>query len=201
MKTRLTTMLAAVALAAAALSVPAWAYDPELTFRKGTFVLSGEGAYGWQFELEEKRDFTGLEFWNAGVRAGLLPFETVAKGSPFYGAVELGLEPLYQQYVEPDHRFWAGLSVVVRYHLLALGRVVPYVEMAGSAGGTDLELPEIRSTFAFLVFAGVGASVFVIDRAAVYAGYRWQHVSNGNTRQPNRGFESNVAVAGLSLFF
>lgn len=201
MNTRLTTMLAAVALAIVALSAHAGAYDPELTFRKGAFVLSGEGAYGWQFELEENRDFTGLEFWNAGVRVGLLPFETLVKGSPLYGAFELGLGPLYQKYVEPDHRFWAGLSAVVRYHLLALGRVVPYVEIAGSAGGTDLELPEIRSTFAFLVFAGVGASVFVTDRAAVYAGYRWQHVSNGHTSRPNRGFESNVAVVGLSLFF
>jgi opacity protein-like surface antigen len=78
---------------------------------------------------------------------------------------------------------------------------VPYVEVAGSAGGTDLELPEIRSTFAFLLWGGVGASVFVTENTAVYAGYRWQHVSNGNTSKPNRGFESNVAVAGLSLFF
>ena len=201
MTTRLTSMLAAAALIVLAVAAPSWAYDPEETFRKGTFVLSGEGSYGWQFELEERRDFTGLEFWNAGVRLGLLPFETTAKGSPFYGAFELGLGPLYQQYVEPEHRFWAGLSAVVRYHLLGLGRVVPYAEIAGSAGGTDLELPEIRSTFAFLVFAGVGASVFVTDHAAVYAGYRWQHVSNGNTSQPNRGFESNVAVAGFSFFF
>ena len=201
MNTRLTATLVALALAVTAHSAPAWAYDPELTFRKGTFVLSAEGAYGWQFELEERRDFTGLEFWDVGVRLGLLPFETVAKGSALYGAFELGLGPLYQRYVEPDHRFWAGLSAVVRYHLLALGRVVPYVEIAGSAGGTDLELPEIRSAFAFLVFGGVGASVFVTDRAAVYAGYRWQHVSNGNTSRPNRGFESNVAVVGLSLFF
>jgi len=78
---------------------------------------------------------------------------------------------------------------------------VPYVELAGSAGGTDLELPEIRSDFAFLIFGGAGASVFLTDHAAAYAGYRWQHVSNGNTSRPNRGFESHVAVLGLSLFF
>jgi opacity protein-like surface antigen len=201
MNSPLTSTLALLSLAVVALSAPAWAFDPESTFRKGTLVLSGEGAYGWQFEIEQKRDFTGLEFWDAGVRFGLLPFETVAKGSPFYGTFELGLEPLYQKYVEPDHRFWAGLSAVVRYHFLALGRIVPYVEIAGSAGGTDLELPEIRSTFAFLVFAGAGASVFVTDHAAAYAGYRWQHVSNGKTSLPNRGFECHVAVVGISFFF
>ena len=200
MKSRLTAMLVLVVLALLAPG-PAAAFDPERTFKRGTFVLSGEGAYGWQFDLEDNADFSAIEFWDAGVRFGLLPFETIGKGSPFYGAVELGLEPLYQRYVTPQRRFWAGLSAVARYHFLALGRVVPYVELAGSAGGTDLNLPEIRSSFAFLIFGGAGASVFFNDRAAAYAGYRWQHISNGNTSQPNRGFESNVVVLGLSLFF
>ena len=182
-------------------AAPTAAFDPEQTFKKGTFVLSGEGSYGWQFDIEDNRDFSKIEFWDAGVRVGLLPFETFGKERPLYGALEVGLEPLYQRYVEPERRFWAGLSAVVRYHFLALGRFVPDVELAGSAGVTDLELPEIRSDFAFLVFGGVGASVFVTDHAAAYAGYRWQHVSNGNTSRPNRGFESNVAVLGLSLFF
>jgi len=186
-----------------ALLVPvrAMAFDPEETFAKGTFVLSGEGAYGWQFDLEENRDFSAIEAWDVGLRFGLLPFDTVGNSSPFYGSLEIGLEPLYQRYVEPQRRFWVGLAAVLRYHLLALGRVVPYAELGGGAGGTDLNLPEIRSSFAFLIFGGAGASVFITDRAAAYAGYRWQHVSNGNTSRPNRGFESNVAVVGFSFFF
>jgi opacity protein-like surface antigen len=192
---------ALVAVALALLAVPAGAFDPEQTFKKGTFVLSGEGAYGWQSDVEDNRDPSEIEFWDAGVRFGLLPFETLGKDTPLYGALEVGLEPLYQRYVEPRHRYWAGLSAVARYHFLALGRFVPYVEVAGSAGGSDLRLPEIRSDFAFLIFGGAGASVFVTDHAAAYAGYRWQHVSNGNTSSPNRGFESHVAVVGLSLFF
>jgi lipid A 3-O-deacylase len=194
---------AIAALIAFALLAPASAvaFDPEQTFAKGTIVVSGEGAYGWQFDLEDNRDFSALEFWDASVRVAMLPFEPLGKGSPLYGALEIGLGPLYQRYLEPPRRFWAGLSAVARYHFLSLGRVVPYVEVAGSAGGTDLNLPEIRSDFAFLIFGGAGASVFFSDKGAAYAGYRWQHVSNGNTSRPNRGFESNVAVLGLSLFF
>ena len=201
MKGRLTSLLGVATLAVVVLAPPAWAFDPELTFRKGTFVVSGEGSYGRQLELEQKRDFTGLEFWDAGVRLSLLPFDTLAKGTAVYGAFEFGLEPLFQRYVEPAHRFWAGLSAVIRYHFLGLGRFVPYVEVAGSTGGTDLAVPEIRSTFACLLFGGAGASVFVTDHTAVYGGYRFQHVSNGHTSRPNRGFESNVAVVGVSFFF
>jgi lipid A 3-O-deacylase PagL len=200
MRRLLRSMLPAVVLSLFVTTAPAWAFDPEVTFQKRTFVVSAEGSYGWQLPLEAKSEFTALEFWDAGVRFSVLPFTTLAKGTPFYGAFEVGLEPLYQRYTQPKDRFWAGLVAVGRYHFLGLGRLVPYVELAGSAGGTDLELPEIRSTLAFLVFGGVGASVLVSDHAAVYGGYRFQHVSNGNTSQPNRGFESHVAVVGVSFF-
>jgi len=196
---RLTAIISIVALLLAA--APAWAFDAEQTFKKGTFVLSGEGAYGWQTNLEHKRSASHVEFYDAGVRFSLLPLDTIARSSFLYGALEVGLEPLYQHYTTPKQAFWAGLAAVLRYHFLGLGRVVPYAELGGGAGGTDLEVREINSTLAFLVFGGLGASIFVSNKTAFYVGYRYQHVSNGNTSQPNRGFESNVGVAGISFFF
>src|SRR5205085_10030485 len=169
------------------------------TYKQGTFVLSSEGAYGWQFNFEHKHRVTYLEFYDIGVRFSLLPLEPLGRNHFWYGALEMGFEPLYQKYTEPRDRFWAGLSAVSRYHFLSLGRVVPYLEIGGSAGGTDLEIPEIKSAFAFLVFGGLGASVFITDHMALYTGYRWQHVSNGNTSQPNRGFEAHVLVGGVSF--
>jgi opacity protein-like surface antigen len=91
--------------------------------------------------------------------------------------------------------------VTGRYHFLSLGRVVPYVEAAAFAGATDLRIAEIDSDFTFLLWAGAGASFFASARAALYAGYRWTHVSNGNTDQPNRGFEAHTGVVGVSFFF
>ena len=60
---------------------------------------------------------------------------------------------------------------------------------------------EIDSVFSFMLWGGVGASVFVSDSTAVYAGYRYLHNSNGNVDTPNRGWESHVGVAGLSYYF
>jgi len=117
------------------------------------------------------------------------------------GALEIGVEPLYQRYVEPVDAFYAGLAAVVRYHLLPFGRLVPYVEVAGAAGGTDLKVPEIDSNFSFLLFGGAGLSYFVSDRVALYAGYRFQHVSNARTSSPNFGVNSNTGVVGMSYFF
>jgi opacity protein-like surface antigen len=131
---------------------------------------------------------------------GWLPFAP-AGPAPLHGSFEVGLEPVYQRYLEPNDAFFAGLGLTLRYHLLPLGRFVPYVEGAGFAGGTDLRVKEIDSDFTFMVWLGAGASFFVTDRAALYAGYRWTHVSNGNTKDPNRGFEANTAVVGMSFFF
>jgi Lipid A 3-O-deacylase (PagL) len=129
-----------------------------------------------------------------------LPFGAVGRG-PFYGALEIGLGPLAQRYTHPLRAYFAGLTAVGRYHVLSLGRFVPYVEVAGAAGGTNLRVREIDSAFTFLVFGGVGASYFLTDRTALYVGYRIQHVSNGNTSSPNRGFESHTGVAGVSFSF
>jgi opacity protein-like surface antigen len=52
-----------------------------------------------------------------------------------------------------------------------------------------------------VVWGGIGASVFVTDTTALYAGYRYEHNSNGNIDTPNRGWESHVAVVGMSYYF
>lgn len=191
--------LAGFTLALMTLALPVWAFNPGQTFRKGTVVVSGEAGYGESTNVEDFDHQTGLQFWNTGVRASIVPFGPTGSG-PLYGALETGLEPFYQQYTDPA-TYFAGLAVMVRYHFLALGRLVPYAEIAGAAGGTNLKIPEIRSDFTFLVFGGVGTSFFVTDRTALYAGYRFEHVSNGNTSTPNRGFESHVGVAGVSFYF
>jgi lipid A 3-O-deacylase len=192
--------LVVVALLALLVARPALAYDAAQTFHQGAFVISPEAGYGQQFDLEGKRGFTGLEFINAGVRFGWLPFSPLGSG-PLHGSFEVGLEPVYQRYVDPVDAYFAGAAVTFRYHFLSLGRFVPYAELAAAAGGTDLKVTEIRSDFTFMLWGGAGLSYFVTDRTALYGGYRYQHVSNGNTERPNRGFESHTGVAGVSFFF
>jgi hypothetical protein len=191
---------ALAALALLLLVSPASAFDAHTTFAKGGFVVSIEGGGGEDGSLEQHRVVTHVEFWNAGVRVSLLPFGAGGAG-PMFGALEVGLEPFYQRYTAGLNAFYAGLAAVGRYHFLSLGRFVPYAELAASAGATDLNIREIDSNFAFLLFGGVGASVFLTERTALYAGYRLQHVSNGGLDEPNRGFESHTGVIGLSTYF
>lgn len=190
---------------AAVLPAVASAYDPEDTFRKNTFVLSFEGGGGHQTSgpnvSPDGTVFdTGLTLWYFGARASLLPFEPLGRNTFLYGALEAGLEPIFQRYESPVQAYYAGLGAVLRYHFLSLGRFVPFVDLGAAAGGTDLKVREIRSDFAFLLFGSVGAEVFVTDSTALYVGYRLVHISNGNTSKPNRGFEAHTGVAGVSFY-
>ena len=47
--------------------------------------------------------------------------------------------------------------------------------------------------------AGAGVSYFVADTVALNAGYRFQHISNGHTAHPNRGFNSDSGTGGVSF--
>jgi hypothetical protein len=197
------TILRVLAAAALLLTLasPALAFDPELTFKKGGFVLSLDGGGGSQNNLERHERQTGIDLWWIQGRASLLPFGTTGKDNVLYGAFELGLEPIYQRYFGNVDAYFAGLGLAARYHFLSLGVFVPYLELGAAAGGTNLRVIEMDSTFAFRLYGGVGLSLFVSDNAAIYGGYRMVHLSNGNTSRPNRGFEADTGVLGVSLFF
>jgi lipid A 3-O-deacylase len=193
-------------LASVALTLILWspveianAFDPRQTFAKGAFALSVEGGYSEQFDLWNTT-ITELEAWNAGLRIGLFPWGTTGSGA-LAGALEIGLEPLYQRFVDPVDAFFVGLAAVARYHFISLGRLVPYIEISGAPGHTDLKVREQDADVVFLLFAGVGASYFLTERTALYAGYRLQHISNAGTSTPNQGINSHAAVLGLSVFF
>jgi opacity protein-like surface antigen len=192
--------LLALGIATFAAMPVASAFDPEQTFHPGAFALSVEGGGGARFNTEGMSEPTNLKMWNAGIRLSMIPWGP-AGPSVLRGALEVGLEPFFQRYTDPVQAGFAGLAAVGRYHFLALGRVVPYAEVFLSAGGTNLKIREIDSDFTFLLQGGLGLSVFLTDHVAMYGGYRLQHVSNGNTSQPNRGFESHMGVAGVSYYF
>ena len=179
---------------------PAFAFDARQTFEQGTSVLSVEAGGGSQNNLEQHRVQSDLDLWYLGIRYSLLPLAPVGP-SVLHGSLEVGLEPMFQKYEGGRAAFWAGVSAHGRWHFLSLGRFVPYVEMGAGVGGTDLNAIEINSTFAVLLSAGVGASVFVADQIALYGGYRLVHVSNGHTSRLNRGFEADTGVIGVSYYF
>jgi opacity protein-like surface antigen len=191
---------AVVVLAVLALVRAAAAYDPEAAFAKGTTIFGLQVGGGVHNNIEEQRTVSDISFINVNPRVSHLFFSPFGSGL-LRSVFEPGLEGWFQYYLSPDSATAAGLKLVFRYHFIGLGRVVPYLEVNAGAGGTSLKVPEINSTFTFVLEAGVGLSYFITDAVALNFGYRFQHISNGNTSSPNRGFNSDTGVLGVSYFF
>jgi Lipid A 3-O-deacylase (PagL) len=179
---------------------PANAVEAEQAFAKGTKILGLQANGGVQNNIQDEPQTSGIDFIGVQPRFSYLPLEPF--GSSWYrAAVEPGIEGWVQYYMHPQTAVAGGLKASLRVHAIGLGPVIPYLEAAAGAGGTSLDIRESRSRFTFIVETGLGASVFVAPGVALNAGYRLQHVSNGDTSRPNRGYNANTGIVGVSFFF
>ena len=181
-------------------STGAFAFDPEAEFAKGTTIVGVQIGGGVQNNIADDSAISGISFLNVTPRLSHLPFEPFGSGW-LRSAIEPGLEGWFQYYLEPRVFTAAGLKAALRYHLLGVGPLVPYLDVTAGAGGTNLNVPEIRSHFTFVVEGGAGVSYLITPAVALNLGYRFQHLSNDGTGHPNRGVNSNTGVLGVSYFF
>jgi hypothetical protein len=176
------------------------AFDGDVAFAKGTAIVGLQVGGGVQNNLADDPSITGLAFVNLTPRLSYLPFAPFGRGM-LRSAIEPGLEGWFQCYFEPRVFTAEGLKIALRYHFIGLGPLVPYLELTGGVAGTNLNVPEIRSSFTFVIEGGGGVSYFARPDVALNLGYRLQHISNGNTAGPNRGVNSNTGVFGVSYYF
>ena len=176
------------------------AFEAGTAFAKGTTVLGLQAGGGAQNNIAGDPPITGISFVNVTPRLSYLPFEPFGSGW-LESAIEPGLEGWFQVYLEPRVFTAAGLKIALRHHFVGVGPLVPYLEATAGAGGTNLTVRETHSHFTFVLEAGAGVSYFMTPGAALNLGYRFQHISNGNTGHPNRGVNSNTGVAGVSFYF
>jgi opacity protein-like surface antigen len=193
-------MVAAGALAVLVTVSPVSAYDPEVVFAKGTTGFGLQIGGGAANNIEGQRTVSDISFLTATPRVSHLFLPPFGSGL-LRSAVEPGLEGWFQYYLSPKGATAEGLKLAMRYHLIGFGRLVPYLEITGGAGGTSLRVREIDSAFTFVAEAGAGVSYFITDTVALNAGYRFQHISNGHTSDPNRGFNSDTGIGGVSFYF
>ena len=153
---------AAVVLAVLALVYPAAAFDPEVTFAKGTTVFGLQARGGVASNIEGHRTLSEISFLNATPRVSHLLFSPFGSGL-LRSALEPGVEGWFQYYLSPNEATAEGLKLAMRYHLIGFRRLLPYFEATAGAGGTSLRVKEIDSAFTFVLEAGGGLAYFITD--------------------------------------
>ncbi|NTW54147.1 MAG: acyloxyacyl hydrolase [Chlorobaculum sp.] len=118
------------------------------------------------------------------------------------GTLQLALEPFCNPVSKPASGVETGLNVFFRYlHPLAHS-----VKLVGEVGSGPMYLSidseeQGKGGFNFLNQFGLGAQVAVSGNSAITCGYRFRHISNAGTSQPNRGINSNAVVLSYSLLY
>jgi hypothetical protein len=134
------------------------------------------------------------------LHAGLMT-RMVEDNGPLDGNFEFGLEFSALSQYQPDDAFWTGIGPSIRYYFATGTRLVPYMEAVCGAGVTDIGRPDLGGHFQFMPQAGAGMQYFFTSQWSAMVGYRFVHISNAGSRNPNRGVNANGIVAGISWNF
>lgn len=169
---------------------------------QGSFSLGLRVSGGAQNHLPPDHSYyTGLEYLSWMPHLSVVPRAPMGKGR-LQGVPELSAELMLQRYDRPEehrNKMAYGLKGGLRYHFLAVGVLVPYLEATVGMAATDLRVGEIRSSFTFVLETGAGVSMEVPGGLVVSVGYRFHHLSNAGLDRPNRGINADALVVGFSL--
>lgn len=122
------------------------------------------------------------------------------EGAFYRGNFELLGEGQFLFETEPRSGFAGGFAILFRYNFLPHGRFIPFVEAGAGVLGLDFDVDGQRDGFNFSPQAGLGFHYFVSERTALTGEWRWFHISNADTRDPNFGIDSSLFIIGASFF-
>jgi len=194
------------------LAAPAWAFDADQT-SSGALRLSGEGSYGWQFDLEDKRSVTYLEFYDVGVRFSRCLSIRSAAAILARRARSRVRAPL-SKYTEPKRPLAGLTSSCLPFPRARRGRAL---FRAGGRGGTDLRIHRDRLDPGLLAFGGVGRVGLISDKTALFLGlpiparlHAQHELANRGLRIPRRrggpspstfreGYRATVPISEILL--
>ncbi len=124
-------------------------------------------------------------------------------GSGWYrGNWELALEAFGGAVVKGRGSYVAGGTLWARYNFVQPDwQVVPYFQMGGGAGGTDMDRRLIGETFNFNLDAAAGMRWFISEECALNLEFRYQHTSNATIAKHDLGINAVGPLVGISFFF
>jgi opacity protein-like surface antigen len=176
-----------------------WANDVGDGFRKGARQAGLSGAVGVGTAVlgsKEEHDVALL-----GGRYGWALTEVLGNDHWYRGNLLVLGEVFAGAQFNPNDRYLAGITALLRYAFATASRWVPFVDAGAGISFTNIKEPDLSGTFQFNVQVGAGVHYFLRDDFAVTLGYRWLHLSNAGIERPNHGVNTQVISLGVDWFF
>jgi len=134
-------------------------------------------------------------------RFGYFLSDEIGKGW-YQGRHELLIELPLHLAVDPQTRVMTGGYLLGSWKFTGLKekRLYPYVFAGGGVLYVDLGLPTMGSRLDFSYQGGTGVQYLIRENLAVMAEYRYLHISNAGTAQPNEPLNFSHILFGISFF-
>lgn len=142
---------------------------------------------------------TQVQTADAILRYGHFLSEEAGEGW-YRGRHELLLEFPVHLAVDPRARVMTGGYVLGSWKFTSRRDMTPYLFAGGGVLYVDLGLPTMGSRLDFSYQGGAGVQYFLRKDMAITAEYRYHHVSNAGTAEPNEPLNSSKILFGLSFF-
>ncbi|GAM08849.1 lipid A 3-O-deacylase [Geobacter sp. OR-1] len=126
-----------------------------------------------------------------------------AQGSLFQGRHELLVEIPLHLTVDPRTRIMTGLYLLGSWKFTGLSeqKLYPYAFAGGGPLYNDLGLATQGTRINYSYQGGVGLQYLFRKDLALIGEYRYHHVSNAGTAEPNEPLNSSKILVGLTRFF
>lgn len=115
--------------------------------------------------------------------------------------LEFVVEPFTNIVVKPKSNLESGCNFVFKFAPKLTARLYPYVEGGIGMIYLTMQTREQSTRFNFNEVVGGGITYFLKKNIALNLGYRYRHLSNAGIKKPNKGIETAMCLAGISLFY
>ncbi|MBI4837696.1 MAG: acyloxyacyl hydrolase [Nitrospirae bacterium] len=121
------------------------------------------------------------------------------KGKSWYRSRhELLIEVPFYRVMHPETAIITGLNFLACWNFTASKKIIPYISAGGGPVYTNLNAPELGSQFHGNYQARAGFHYLISKNMAVDFHYRFHHISNANTADPNSPLNSSKMLFGIS---
>jgi hypothetical protein len=197
MMTILKTTLAFAVLLLLSRALPVSAANPVSTATGEYGFLAGYGTSHIGFGATRHQ----VQTLDAIVRAGFFMSDDAGTGSWYQGRHEILLELPYHLAVDHGGRSMVGGYMLGHWRFTSLDNFVPYVLAGGGPLFVDLGLPTMGTKLCFSYQGGAGLQYFIDRKTALSAEYRYHHISNAGTAEPNEPINSSKILLGMSWYY
>lgn len=168
-------------------------------FRKGAYRVGFSLGAGPGFAMCGSTE--GHDLALGSVAVGWMLTDIVGRDKWYRGTWEISGELFGGAQFDPVARFVAGITPVLRYNFATSTRWIPFLSGGAGVCLSDIGHPDLSGTLQFDPQAGFGTYYLLNRHTALSAEYRWLHISNSGTTQPNHGVNTQMFTAGVAWFF